>query len=338
MRATDYEVLFDLPNGDYSGQGVDGIRTVTYRAGRSLEVMCYPITQVNREARREAKRRRSTPAMEKLNARNSRRHRMRLLEANFSAKAFVVTLTYAYPVEDYGICDLEALARAYEQRGLPEKLEDAQRDFRNYLARVRRRLRKCDASSGAARHLPQLHQSPAVTAPLGRNPEGKAGGPLKWDVTIEWTEEPPVAGLPPKYHAHLIVEAEGLTRGMLEECWGHGATRIERFDLSNDGAARLANYLSKHHRKRSWWSHSRNLVDPQPTISDRKMSRRRLAKVAADVMRDGKAIFERLYPGYRLVELPEVNYSDFVVGAYIYARLRKYSDDPPWVRKGKKRE
>lgn len=41
------------------------VRTVTYRAGRSLEVMCHPITRIGAEAKREAKRRRTSPAAAK---------------------------------------------------------------------------------------------------------------------------------------------------------------------------------------------------------------------------------------------------------------------------------
>jgi hypothetical protein len=40
-------------------------------------------------------------------------------------------------------------------------------------------------------------------------------------------------------------------------------------------------------------------------------------------MRDGKDILEKLYPEYRLEEVPVVKYSDFVAGAYIYARMRR---------------
>ena len=61
MNITDYDLLYDLPTGEYQGAGIDGIRTVTIRAGRSLEIMCHPITRLSREARREAKRRRTTP-------------------------------------------------------------------------------------------------------------------------------------------------------------------------------------------------------------------------------------------------------------------------------------
>ena len=57
-------------------------------------------------------------------------------------------------------------------------------------------------------------------------------------------------------------------------------------------------------------------------MSDRKISRRRAAMIARDVQYRGREILEQIYPGYRL-ESCEVKFSNFVSGAYIYARLRK---------------
>lgn len=296
MKLTDYELLYDLPAGEYDGRGVDGVRTTTIRAGRSLEVMCYPITRMSREATREAKRRRTTVAMAKINHRNRQRHIMRLLEMNFTERAWVFTGTYAYPVEDYGMCDLKAMTEEYNARKLPWDESRLRMDVRNFIEKIKRRLRKAG---------------------------GDAKG-LKWVIRFEEGRNPPANGLPPKYHFHAIIEAEGLTRDMLEACWvKHGSTTIERFKLRDDGAARLARYLCKQKAGGRWWSHSRNLKAPTPRVSDQRMSRRRMAMVAADVQRDGKAILEKLYPGYKLVELPDVKYSDFVSGCYIYARMRR---------------
>lgn len=295
MRPSDYELLCDLPAGEYDGRGIDGVRTVTIRAGASLEVMAHPIARLSPEARREAKSRRSSPAMLRINARNRERHIMRLIEQNFTREAIVMHGTYDYPVEDYGLCNLRELSGIYDDRKLPWSEEDVMRDNRNFLARLRRRLKAagCDPRK------------------------------LKWIRRTEEGKHPPAEGLPPKYHWHGVFECPGLTREMLEACWPHGYTRCERLRLKSDGAASLARYLCKQKSPGRWWSHSRNLKIPQPRISDRKLSRRRLSRIAADVQRNGREILEALYPGYRVVELPDVRYSDFVPGAYIYARLRR---------------
>lgn len=296
MNLTDYELLYDLPSGEYSGAGLDGVRTVTIRAGRSLEVMCHPIVRISPEARREAKTRHSSPSMDRVNARNQQRHMMRLMEANFTPEAVVVTLTYEYPLPvDYGLCNLDELRDRYDRDKLPEDDADVKRDVRNFLSRLRRIVRAA-----------------------GGNPKAD----FKWIQVIESGKQPAVWGLPPKYHIHGVIEGPGLNRDTVANAWGRGFIRADRFDIRGDGAARLARYFTKQRRGGRWWSHSRNLKKPAPRISDRKMSRRRMLRVAEDV-RKAPEIFEKLYPGYRLMEQPEIRYSDYVAGCYIYARMRR---------------
>lgn len=297
MRLTDYEILFDLPEGECDPRGMDGVRTATWRAGRSLEVVCYPITRISREAKREARRRQTSPAMARINARNTERHIMRLVEANFTPAAVVVTGTYAYPVEDFGMCDLKELSAIYGERKLPWEMERVRMDVRNWLGKLRRWVTKA----------------------------GGRPGDFKWLVRIEEGKDPPGVGLPPKYHFHAIVEGPGLDRAVAQAKWEerHGRCHCDMLALEDGGAARLAKYFTKQKSGGRWWSHSRNLKIIRPTVSDRRMSRRRMARVAEDVRRNGREIFEKLYPGYRVVELPEPRYSDYVTGAYIYCRMRR---------------
>ena len=299
MRHDDYQLLFDLPDGVYDGRGIDGVRTVTWRAGRQLEVACYPIARLTPEARREAKRRRTTPAMARINARNTERHIMRLIEANFhEGLATVVTGTYAYPaMGDYAMMDVKAMAAEYEARKLPWEMERVRMDVRNWLSRLRRQIVKS-----------------------GGDPKQ-----LRWLVRIEEGKEPPIPGIPSKFHFHAIVEGPGLDDQTVRMLWEdrHGRCHVDPLSMADDKVAGLARYITKQQTGGRWWSHSRNLKITQPRVSDRKVSRRRLARLAADVMRDGREILEKLYPGYKLAEPPIVRYSDFVAGAYIYARMRR---------------
>lgn len=298
MRPQDYEILFDLPSGVYDGHAVDGVRTATWRAGDMLEIACYPITRISTEAKREMKRRKTSPAMMKINARNQERHTMRLIEANFSTEACVVTGTYRYPDNgDYGMCDLKELAGIYHDRALPWEMERVRMDVRNWLAKLRRRVVKL----------------------------GGTNRDFRWIVRIEEGKEPPAPGIPAKFHFHAIVEGPGLDSETVKAIWEekHGWARVDGLSKKDGKTAGLANYFCKQRSGGRWMSHSRNLKIVLPTISDRKMSRRRLARVAADIMRDGKAILEKLYPGYKLAEEPIVHYSDFVAGAYVYARMRR---------------
>lgn len=293
MNRRDYEILYDLPAGEYDGRLVEGIRTVTIRAGKSLEVMCHPIARRwPVEAKREARRRRTSPAMEKVNARNLELNIMRLMEMNFTNRAMVFTGTFEYPIEDDpGMMNRDGLWEIWMKRKLPEGVEDVRRMVRNFLQRIRNRT---------------------------ENPKE-----LKWILRIEEGAKESALGLPPRYHVHMLIEAGELTQDAISALWPFGFTRCDRFDVNHDGPARLARYMTKNKRGGRWVSHSRNLKKPEPRVSDRAMSRRRAMKVAGDVYGEGREILEKLYPGYRLMESPRVTFSDYMPGAYIYARMRR---------------
>lgn len=292
MKLTDYEILYDLPAGEYQGRLIDGIRTVTIRAGKSLEVMCHPIMKRPPEAaKREAKRRRTTPAMEKINQRNLERKAFRLAEHNFTPLAMVFTGTFEYPsADDIGMMNLDDVWNEWMERKLPEHVDDVRRVVRNFLGRVRRKM---------------------------QNPKA-----LKWMLRIEEKVKYEALGLPPCFHVHMLIEAEGLSQDDISRQWPFGFSRCDRFDMAHDGAHRVAQYMTKNKRGGRWFSHSRNLKLPSPRVSDRKVSRRRAFRIASDVRVDGRAILEGLYPGYRLMEEPRVTYSDYMPGCYIYARMR----------------
>ena len=293
MNLRDYEILYDLPAGEYQGGMVEGIRTVTIRAGRSLEVLCYPrVKRIPEAAKREAKRRRSTAAMERINQRNLKNHVMRLAEINFTARAMVFTGTYEYLSDnDIGLLNREDVWREWEARGLPQAVEDVRRHVRNFLGKIRRRM-------------------------------AEPGG-LKWMLRIEEKVKHAELGLPPAYHIHMLMECGGLNQDDVQALWPFGFSRCDRFDIGHDGANRIAEYITKNKQGGRWFSHSRNLKMPTVTVSDRKISRRRAVRVAEDVRYAGREIMEKLHPGYRLMEEPRVTYSDFMPGAYIYCRMRR---------------
>lgn len=299
MNYQDAELLYDLPDGEYDGRCLGGVRTVTWRAGRQLEIACFPITCLNREARRELKHRKTCKAVDRKNQEYSNRHIMRLIEANFPEGAAVVTLTYVYPpTDDYAMMDTTAMSDAYRARRLPWDVERVRMDLRNWLARLRRRVKK-----------------------VGGDPARQ----FKWLCRIEEGKEPPIPGIPAKYHVHAIIEGPGLDCQTVKAFWEekHGTCRVDPLGLKDDGSKRLANYFTKQKTGGRWWSHSRNLKIVRPRVSDRKVSRRRLSHLACGVLADGKEILEKLYPGYQLAEPPRVTFSDYVAGAYIYARMRR---------------
>lgn len=301
--ASRYEILYDLKKGEYAEKAVGGIRTRTIRAGDTLEVESYPLIHVDQTAVREKKRRQSTAAQIALNLKNARKRMRRLLEANFGAGDLVLHPTFDYGVVDYGMENIADLRRAWADQGFPMYDSDARRIIRNFIARVRRRIKK---RGGDPMQLKYLYVIETTCEPKGEDP-------------IE---------LPARYHYHMIMSGLGiLTIDDINELWGYGYTKAQGVDMRFNGLAGFTNYITKQRRGRAGgktrrWAHSKNLREPEMRVSDRKISRRRAAQVARDVQAFGKEIFEKLYPGYELQEA-EVNYSDFVAGAFIYARLRR---------------
>lgn len=298
VSAERYEILYDLPAGKYAAAEVGGVRTKTIRAGDSLEVECFPIVRAGQRAERERLRRKSSAAQERLNHRNAVRRVRRLLEANYKPGDFAVHPTWNYGLFDRGMTNPENARADMERAGLPMDEGDARRMLRNYIKRIRRRVKKLGGDPTAVKYLYVLEST--------KEPRDEDPNPL-----------------PPRYHFHMAIHAPGLDRETLEAMWEHGYCNADRLDFHDNGLAAFAAYITKQRRCARRWGRSTNLQEPTVTVSDRKVSRRRAAMVARDVTLDGRRIFEAIYPGYRLVEPPAVRYSDYVAGAYIYARMRR---------------
>lgn len=301
MRHTDaskYEILYDLPEGEYTATEVGAIRTRTVRAGDSLEVESFPIVRICDGMRREYKKRKSGNAQQILNRKNSEKRFRRLLETNFGAGDWVLHPTYDYGFIDRGFMNPRDTIKALESAGYPMDDEDAVRILRNFFRRIKTRIKQ------------------------------KGGDPkaFKYMYVVEATRIPrdgEINPLPPRYHYHIVMSGMGvLTIGDINECWQYGFAKAEPLDMRFNGLEGLSNYFLKQRRGKRKWASSKNLKKPDENISDRKISRRRAAQIATDVQHNGREIMEKLYPGYRC-ERVEVKYSDFVAGAYIYARMRR---------------
>ena len=329
-----YEILFDLPAGEYNPAEVGGIRTKTIRAGDALEVECFPITRIPDGAKREALRRKSTHAQENLNRRNAAKRMQRLVDCNYGPEDWVMTYTWDYSAVDKFTMSIRDMDETWKRLGLPVDEDEARAEFVKYLRRVKYHVRKRVTTSSVTaspRHLPM---------------KGKALDDLKYIYVQEATHLPraidPMA-MPAHYHFHAVIHAPGMSAEELKALWPWGDVRCDHLSMRADGPARIANYLAQHlvepkegQAKVGRWACSKNHTEPTVTVSNRKVSRRRAALVADDVRQYGKEIFESLYPGYQLMADPEVRYSQFVAGAYIYARLRKIDSGQPWTRAGRR--
>lgn len=297
--ASRYEILYDLPEGEYSATEVGAIRTKTYRAGDTLEVQCSPIIYMPDGARREYKRRKSGQAQQILNRINSERRFRRLMEANFVSGDWVMHPTYDYGFIDRGFSNVRDTVKALEDAGYPVDDESAGRIMRNFIRRVKKRIKQ---KGGDVQKFKYMYVVEATRLPRDDDPDP----------------------LPPRYHYHMIMSGmDGLiTINDINELWQYGFSKAQPVDTRFNGLEGLSNYFIKQRRGKRKWASSKNLKKPEEKVSDRKVSRRRAAQIATDVQHNGREILEKLYPGYSC-ERVEVKYSDFVAGAYIYARLRK---------------
>lgn len=124
-----------------------------------------------------------------------------------------------------------------------------------------------------------------------------------------------------RYHVHMVIS--GIGRGALEGLWEHGRANTRRLQPDENQFTGLAKYMTKQRRFARRWSCSKNLRRPREWVADHKISRRRVERLAAEMRFAADEIFGKIYPGYRLVEQPEIRTSDYVPGAFIYARMRR---------------
>lgn len=255
-------------------------RARTIKAGDILEVEIFPIWNTQNEVRK-AKKAATKEAQQNLNDRNAKKKLIRKINANFMGEDLCITLTY--------------------KAGFVPDEEQARRDIRNYLRRVRQWRRK--------NGLPEL----------------------KYVYVIEYGGGD---GRRKRVHHHVIMS--GMDRDVAEALWqGRGWANARRLQPDDYGLEALARYMTKEPNGGKRWAASKNLVDPKITEADTKISKRKVEQMAADFEAAPAAIFGKLFPDYSFNDC-EVRYSAYVAGAYIYARMCRRPEPPKKAAKGKK--
>ncbi|MDR1805529.1 MAG: hypothetical protein LBQ80_01990 [Clostridium sp.] len=268
-------------------------RTKTIKAGNTLELEIFPVWDTANQVR-IAKALRSPEKLRWQNEKHARKRFVRKANANFGPEDITITLDYADE---------------------PLTWEQAQKDIRNYLRRIK-----------AYRQRHSLSELKYIYTTAGGAPTG-IGDTLT------------------RIHHHVIMS--GMDRDTAERLWTHGKhPHCRRLQIDDkDGLAGLATYFfrqrrgdptpadssadidgkltSRQHRR---WNCSKNLVEPQITSSDHKISRRRAARMAVDMETAPREILTGIYTDYELADI-EIKTSPYVAGYYIYARL--YRKPPP---------
>ena len=272
-------------------RGVEIQRARTIKAGSLLYCASYPIwaTATRRDAEtkltKAKERKGTTDAQNKLNADNAKQRLVQIVNLNFDKGDHLVTCSYA-------------------QNKKPADMERAKKDMRNYIARLTRLCRR--------KGIPDPEYV-YVTTNTHNN---------RWGTN---------------YHHHMALKVK-LTRDEVESLWikTHGICNNRIAQPNKEGLTGWAKYMadqpcsvasekrreddnrSKYAHR---WSASKGLKTPPPPEADKKLSRRRVEKIAQDIQRDpdlARLHLEACYPGYEVLEMT-VKTSEWVTGAYVRA-------------------
>lgn len=134
-----------------------------------------------------------------------------------------------------------------------------------------------------------------------------------------------------RIHHHVIMS--GMDRDEAERIWHNGYANTRRLQPDEYGLEALARYIVKDPQGKKRWSASRNLKEPKITTADTKFTRRMAERMAEDFEENGPLIFAKLFPDNILNDCA-IYRSEFVAGAYVYAKMRK----DPEKAKARKRQ
>lgn len=179
-------------------------------------------------------------------------------------------------------CDLWATF-GWDDDKLPHNTEEAWKDMGNFIKRLKRLYKKAGV-------------------------EFKALYVLEYGKNI-------------RSHIHMVVSG-GVPREAIEGKWkGGGRKQTRALQPDKMGCTGLAHYFGKNKRCERKWHHTQNLIMPQPTISDGKITKRGAERILENEEK-AKEYFEKLYPGYECMGI-DIRYSDIVSGVYVYTAMSK---------------
>lgn len=254
-------------------------RTCTYKSGNEespselIESIIYPSFHTKEDMPVTRKKKAGTSqAQRNLNDKNARRYFIRLVNTNFVPGDLFVTL-------------------GWDDEHMPGSEEDAQKDIRNYIARINR-----------------------LRAKLGL-------GKMKYIYILAFDGYA-------RPHFHILMSGEGMDRDEVENKWGKcSRPNSKRLKPDEDFLLTgIATYITQNPHKKKRWVPSKNLKKPdEPTKSYTKFRKKGVDKMVTDheVL---KAELEKAYPGCTFLDA-EIKYNGVNACWYIYARLTKKKEE-----------
>lgn len=236
-----------------------------------LESMVYPSFSNREDVPKTAKKRETGQAQKNLNDKNARRYLIRLANINFSKGDIWATF-------------------GWDDDNMPEDEERAEKDIKNFIARINYRRRKAGLENAKYIYIPAI--------------DGYA-----------------------RPHFHILISGDGMDRDELEDLWTKCERKNTRRVKPDDDflITGIATYITQNPHGTKRWRSSKNLKKPDaPTRSYRKFSRKKVNGMVRD-FEELKAQMEKAYPGFKFLDA-EVKYNDKVAAFYIYARMIKKRD------------
>ena len=290
-------------------------REKIYRTGDYLDVQVFPV--FNKANARRKKRSKPTSEMQaKLNQRNAERALTRILNANFGEDDISVTLTYA---ADY----------------LPESFEDAEKDAKNFLRRVKRLRAKKGLDEIKYVLIPgpgRFHFHIPMNGGLG-DKELQKLWPYGYCNIIHFEfNENGIEGHA-RYIAKQFEESDDpdiFDMFNIDEETGE----VTEKDTSSDSQASHLPLKGKAKRAKGKrrYSCSKNIIRPEAEEKDGRISAAKVEEIATVDSESRKAL-EKLYPGYCLSDVrPYYNEEN---GGY-YLEIRMYRSDAAFLQTRKR--
>ncbi len=236
-----------------------------------LESMVYPSFPNREDVPKTAKKRETGQAQKNLNDKNARRYLIRLANINFSKGDIWATF-------------------GWDDDNMPEDEERAEKDIKNFIARINYHRRKAGLENAKYIYIPAI--------------DGYA-----------------------RPHFHILISGDGMDRDELEDLWTKCERKNTRRVKPDDDflITGIATYITQNPHGTKRWRSSKNLKKPDaPTRSYRKFSRKKVNGMVRD-FEELKAQMEKAYPGFKFLDA-EVKYNDKVAAFYIYARMIKKRD------------
>ena len=107
---------------------------------------------------------------------------------------------------------------------------------------------------------------------------------------------------------------------MLASLWGKGYTKAAPLQFDETGLIAKGKYMARQALGYKLFSASKNLIHPQPTSRDGRLSQRKALELCTDIY--NKESFESIYEGYALAEASSF-YNEINGGVYLCVRLYK---------------